>query len=262
MKAQNQNAVVVLIAFALTALSACGSDYTPPTHVAPASPTHVTSTPSPTPAPTPPASSSNAPPVDKTPSVDVAAYDDCLKHRAEEAARIVFKSDRYGYASTDEFAKKVLAQCTAEFSGGRSLRPNDLETAKSLTSAAYKQLLEQQREQHDLKFEPEFKNTVQQYANCLVQHARVLALNSTEAAEVIVRAAFASCQRERQAIRDKAHEYLEDPLGLATVKAVDETYPDRLVLEIIAARASPPPSQPVPSAPPPAPPPARPGTPI
>ncbi len=86
------------------------------------------------------------------------------------------------------------------------------------------------------------------YFGCLVDHAKLLALNSSESAEVVARASFPSCLGEREAVfevyRHHGHEFSPEAMEVA-----DRKFYENLLLEIIKVRAPASPS-PTPPSPP------------
>ncbi len=90
-------------------------------------------------------------------------------------------------------------------------------------------------------------NAFGHYVRCLIDHAKILALNSSESAEVVAHAAFPSCLREREAVFDvyrrHGHDFSREAMEIA-----ERRFYEDLLLEIIQARA---PASPSPTPPPP-----------
>ena len=84
--------------------------------------------------------------------------------------------------------------------------------------------------------------TWSRYTSCLFNHAKIIALNSAEAAEVVAKAAIASCHLERQAIIDVHRKYNDDSSYGNVMDIADQRISGSLVLEVIKSRAQPPPT--------------------
>ncbi len=86
------------------------------------------------------------------------------------------------------------------------------------------------------------------YVRCLIDHAKILALNSSESAEVVARASFPSCLREREAAFDAYRRHGHD-FSPEAMEVAERKFYENLLLEIIKVRA---PASPSPTPPPPA----------
>src|SRR5208282_4678585 len=75
------------------------------------------------------------------------------------------------------------------------------------------------------------------YGDCLLAHVRILALNSAESADVITRAAFASCQDERKLISEVHRRYRDTLFSDEVLDIADKRMTDDLILEVIKTRA-------------------------
>ena len=85
------------------------------------------------------------------------------------------------------------------------------------------------------------------YSKCLIDHAKVLALNSAEAAQVVARAAFPSCSQEQQTVFNVHRRHGHD-FSLEAMEAFEQKFVELLLLEIIKVRAA---ASPSPTPPPP-----------
>jgi hypothetical protein len=74
------------------------------------------------------------------------------------------------------------------------------------------------------------------YYRCLVNHAKILALNSNEPAETIAKASFPSCSVEREAIFNAYHQH-GDMFAPEAMDVAEKRLEQGLLLEIIKARA-------------------------
>jgi hypothetical protein len=97
-----------------------------------------------------------------------------------------------------------------------------------------------------LKAEKEEERTAGDiYYLCLVRHTQILSLISNEPAEVIVQASFPSCSGERQAVFDVYRRH-NNTLYPEAMDIAERKFRQRLLLEVIKARAQ----RPTPSEPP------------
>lgn len=91
------------------------------------------------------------------------------------------------------------------------------------------------------------------YFSCLERHAKVLALATDEAADIVAQASLSACPTERAAIFE-VHRRYNDRWEEGTMKAMENVLVQRLLLEIVTARAQrnvaptppPPPTEPKP----------------
>jgi hypothetical protein len=101
---------------------------------------------------------------------------------------------------------------------------------------------EAQRKQAELdapKLKAKFDAATQKYRTCLFENVRVLALASTEPAEVVSQAAFAACREERTMVENNM-----------VMDVADRILIGKLLLEVINVRAAPrSPSKSVPTVP-------------
>ncbi|MGJ5179393.1 hypothetical protein ACQR16_15935 [Bradyrhizobium oligotrophicum] len=77
----------------------------------------------------------------------------------------------------------------------------------------------------------------QNYLLCLDSSTRVLSVSSSEPAEVIAQAAFASCVRPRQRVFD-AYRGHTNSFSLETMEAMEQVFRRQLLLVVVEARAS------------------------
>ena len=96
--------------------------------------------------------------------------------------------------------------------------------------------------------------TAANYYSCLSRHAKLLALATNEAADLVAQASLSACPAERAAVFDIRKRYGDDWTE-GTMKAMESVLVQRLLLEIVAVRAQrsltpvPPPTPSVPDAP-------------
>jgi hypothetical protein len=158
-----------------------------------------------------------------------------------------------------QIGEQVLATCSARFSNGIAVQDRDRQSAElratDALNALMKSDIEKQRRakrERDLGYEAldarkltaESNEALQRYGQCLHSHVDTLAVNSTEPAEVIARAAFASCQDERRSILEIHRQYHDTLFDDELLEAIDKRVADSLLLEVIKARASRQPAQP------------------
>lgn len=74
------------------------------------------------------------------------------------------------------------------------------------------------------------------YFLCLERHAKMLALSSDEAADVVAQASLSACPAERLAVFE-VHRSHNDVWNEGTMKAMENVFVQRLLLEIVATRA-------------------------
>lgn len=74
------------------------------------------------------------------------------------------------------------------------------------------------------------------YFSCLENHARILALNSSEAADIVVQASLSSCPLERAAIFEVRSRY-GDSWSEEAMTAMNSVLAPRLLVEVVEVRA-------------------------
>ena len=74
------------------------------------------------------------------------------------------------------------------------------------------------------------------YFLCLERHAKVLALASGEAADIVAQASLSACPAERAAVFE-GHRRYDDIFDEGAMKAMESLLVQRLLLEIVATRA-------------------------
>jgi len=75
------------------------------------------------------------------------------------------------------------------------------------------------------------------YFSCLVQHAKTLALVSSETADIVAQAALSSCSPERATLVDVMNLYIPSA-GYQIADGLDVAFTRSLLLEIVKARAA------------------------
>lgn len=151
----------------------------------------------------------------KTPSVETNnAYYACLNREAKIGVKRALESGSEFYnVDVKRIGEHVLRECTSRFTNGITIQGSDPRYAEltaqnalnSLMSADSEKRLADQRKQAELdapKLKAESDAAYRRYWDCLSNHAKVIALNSTEVAEVVALAAFASCRDERKMIAE------------------------------------------------------------
>jgi hypothetical protein len=91
---------------------------------------------------------------------------------------------------------------------------------------------EAQRKQAELdapRLKAKFDAAAQKYRTCLFEYVRVLALASTEPAEIVSQAAFAACREERKMVSEND----------MIMEAADRILTGNLLLEVLKVRATP-----------------------
>jgi hypothetical protein len=74
------------------------------------------------------------------------------------------------------------------------------------------------------------------YFLCLVQHARVLALATDEAADIVTQASLSSCPAERNAVVETHRRYGDD-LSEGAMTVMDRALAQNVMLEVVKVRA-------------------------
>jgi hypothetical protein len=211
----------------------------------------------------------SAPPA--TPHINYTAYYDCIDRGIKEAVNDeVLKAPKreYGGAEHPDFAKvqtdkdriadQVLATCASRFGVMAQGRDRDMarvevqDALNAIMHTDYESEMERRPKQAELdapKMEAESAAATRGYGDCLFAHTRVLAINSSESAGIVVQAALASCAKEREAILDVHRRYHDALFNEDVLKGADEIVVPRLLLEVIRVRAVPPPSSPAPPQP-------------
>jgi hypothetical protein len=91
---------------------------------------------------------------------------------------------------------------------------------------------EAQRKQAELdapRLKAKFDAAAQKYRTCLFEYVRVLALASTEPAEIVSQAAFAACREERKMVSEND----------MVMEAADRILTGNLLLKVLKVRATP-----------------------
>jgi hypothetical protein len=195
-------------------------------------------------------------------SVDFKAYYACMDQQAEAAVKREVNRLGLSYElDTKRIAEHVVTVCTARHSNGVVVQQSDWETTElrvkdALNSVMRADLERQQSQQRSKeerqaaldapKLELESTASTRAYGDCLFGHAIAMAILSTEAAEVIREAAFASCQNERNAILEVHRRYKDRWFSEEAMVVADKRLAGAVLLEIIKKRATPiqPPSVP------------------
>jgi hypothetical protein len=184
-----------------------------------------------------------------------------MDQEAEHAVKDAVKKGTPFYAvDVDRIGEQVFATCTSRFTNGKPLQNTDRPSATlraqdaltALMHADYENKMAARRKQTELdapKLKAESEAASRHYGDCLFGNARILALNSTESAEVVAQAAFASCRDERSLIADVHRRYRDSWFSDEVLDVADKKILGSLILEIIKVRATPPPKSP-PSPPP------------
>jgi glycerol-3-phosphate dehydrogenase len=188
---------------------------------------------------------------------DFKAFPACVDDESLAMMERQLKAGAKLYAiDTDAIAKKVYELCRARHLQGMKDPPFlwDLRYAQTVAKEKHNGLMRadiarQQRERSEreakereenapkLKAEGEAANA--RYRECLYSHARLLALNSTEPAEIVTRATFASCRSERAAIAAVHARYKDPWFDEETLVMADKLLSDKVLLEVIKQRALP-----------------------
>jgi hypothetical protein len=97
-----------------------------------------------------------------------------------------------------------------------------------------------EREENAPKLKAEGEAANARYRECLYGHARLLALNTNESAEIVTRATFASCRAERNGIvevhaRYKDYWFFKED----TLVHADKLFNEQVLLEVVKQRALP-----------------------
>jgi hypothetical protein len=188
-------------------------------------------------------------------SVDFKAYYACMDLQAEAAVKREVNRLRPSYElDTKRIADHVVTVCTARHSNGVVVQQSDWETTElrvkdALNSVMRADLEKQQSQQRSReerqaaldapKLELEGTAAFRSYSDCLFGHAIAMAILSSEAAEIIRKAAFASCQNERNAVLEVHRRYKDRWFSEETMNVADKRLAGGLLLEIIKARVAP-----------------------
>lgn len=108
----------------------------------------------------------------------------------------------------------------------------DTKHEESVVAKLYDQLKASAAAQGD-----EVRKTGRDYVACLKEHARVMALSTNEAADIVVQGAMSSCPDQRKAIADARAKY-EDIWSEEAAEAMDGVIAKRLLTDVVAARAT------------------------
>jgi hypothetical protein len=156
-------------------------------------------------------------------------------------------------------ADQVLERCASLY--GIVLAELERSTARltakdemnALMHADYEREMERRRKQAELdraKMQVESDTATRRYGDCLVGHTKVLALRSTEAGDIVVQAALASCGKERAAISVVHRRYHDTLFDESVLKDADDHIIPSLLLLVLQVRAEPsPPAAPSPKPP-------------
>jgi hypothetical protein len=173
----------------------------------------------------------------KPPPVDFKAYYDCLNRETEMAVKSAANITNYYDVNVKQITDRVMSLCTSRFSNGVPVQQSDYAAEEVRVQEARNSLVrselerqsndrrihaERQAELDAPKLEAESAAASRHYGDCPFSHARELAVASTEPAEVITQATFASCQQERKLISD-VHKRYHDTLFIDdTLDAADK----------------------------------------
>ena len=177
---------------------------------------------------------------------DYASFEKCVDQHAMAEAEIAYQEEGdvalLGY-HTDTY-KIMLSMCAS--------KPNDareIQYVGSAVNAAYQVLL---KKKIDVEMDAARKKAAEDaprlaaeekertristlYFQCLVTASETLAIASTEAADLVVRAAFPTCMKQRQAVfdiyRQQNQSFNED-----IMQAMEKRFTNSLLLAVIDAR--------------------------
>jgi hypothetical protein len=158
-------------------------------------------------------------------------------------------STRYGYRV--EVDNALIAACRAAL--GNSTSPSNadvsyvnsaIEALANATAAQWEQQEVEQLKKEDAtateneKIQERAEDLASKaYYACLAQHARTLALVSTETADVVAQAALSSCSAERMNLVGTVNRYVPS-IGYEVAAGLDASFTKSLLLEIVKARAT------------------------
>ena len=141
---------------------------------------------------------------------------------------VVIVCVRSGEATADEV--KQISGVVEKTAGAMAAA----RTEKELREHRRKELAEAPR----LRAEKEKRDQIMvAYYTCLLASVRVLALNSTETADIIAQATFAACLKERISVFDVYRQQTEY-FSEGVMKAAEEVFYKQLLLEAIGTRAA------------------------
>jgi hypothetical protein len=187
--------------------------------------------------------------------VDFKAYYACMDQQAEGAVKREVNRHGLSYElNTKRIAQHIVTVCTARHSNGVVVQQSDWETTELRVKDALnsvmradlqkQQALQREREEKQSaldapKLERESTAAFNAYGDCLFGHAIAMAIVSSEAAEIIREAAFASCQNERDAVLEVHRRYKDRWFNEEAMDVADKRFAGGLLLEIIKARVAP-----------------------
>ena len=189
-----------------------------------------------------------------SPPENYKAFPNCMDMESAMAVKKAVDSGASiwnGAIDPKKIGDQVLAQCISRYPDGASAfqynrYPFYAETVvqEKINSVRQADLDHQRKQKEDQatrdtpKLKAEFDAALEHYGKCLLNHARAMALASSEIAEVVMKAAFASCRDERKLILDiyrryKGYDFRDEEVLDIADKKIAET----LLLEIIKVRA-------------------------
>jgi hypothetical protein len=193
--------------------------------------------------------------------VDIEGYQACIKREAEsEVNALAVRVTPLYNIDTKLVGDKAFAVCAHRYRHYKATESLDMLNAEFLAGATLLRLLqeEQQRKADEERRQAELDATKlkaesdaanQGYVDCLFGHARMLALSTTEPADTVAEATFASCQKERQYISQVHQKYKDNTWSDDVLDIADTQFKRKLLFEIMKVRAKPTP-EPSPAPPP------------
>jgi hypothetical protein len=176
-----------------------------------------------------------------------SCVDDAAKSIVEARAQKDGVSSLYGYhTAIDSEVSLACGKAVAALSNGDHTYIYGIveKQVKAQIRGQIAKELEEQRKQTERDAprlaaeKAEEDGAVHNYWECLVKHGRIMALNSSESAEIVARASFPSCAEARQAALD-AYRGHTNKFSPEAMNATEGLFYNQLLLEIIKARAAP-----------------------
>jgi len=187
-----------------------------------------------------------------SPAAASAGFYNCLSDNAKEVVAREAKKVKGGFLHLDfhgRVLKEIWAKCTARLPPNIPVYKDDHDLADVFVQDEMNQWNEkrQQKEAEATRRKKELDAprlkaesdiAMKQYLNCLQRHSITLALNSSEPAETVIKAAIASCQGERQEFIDVHKRYNEYTVSVDNILNItDQEMFKFLALEIITHKS-------------------------
>jgi hypothetical protein len=188
----------------------------------------------------------------KQPPIDFKAYYACRDKEAADAVKRAVESGTWD-PDLKRIGNHAIDVCAARFSNGVPVQQSDRSVAETVGKetlntlmnayiekqrAALRKKVDEQAALDAPKLKTESAAASRLYGDCLLRHAKQIAVISTESAEVVREAAFAACIAERNAITEIHRRYKDQWFDEQALDIADKRMAGALLLEIIKTRAA------------------------